>query len=104
MLRKERRSLSTFITRETKTSPFTGRSCACLKERAVVPCLHDIYSFISKRGLQYITLKIKSNLKQYFKVICFSSIEIQLMPLVTMIICCCMPSFVTLKISTSFNV
>ena len=46
----------------------------------------------------------KVKFKQYFMVICFNSIEIQLMPLVTMTICCCMPSFVSPKISTSFNV
>ena len=73
MLWKERQSLSTFITEEKKTSPFTGRSCVCHRER------HGLHSFISKRGPQYIALKIKSNLKQYFRVICFSSIEIQLM-------------------------
>ena len=79
MLWKETRSLSTFITGEKKTSPFTGRSWVCLRERASKTCLHGIHSFISKRGPQYIALKIKSNLKQYFRVICFSSIEIQLM-------------------------
>ena len=92
-------------TREKKISPFIGRSHACLREiQRLVACPHDIHSFISKRGLQCIALQINSNLKQYFRVICISSIEIQLMPLVTMIICYCMPSFVSLKISTSFNV
>ena len=73
MLWKETRSLSTFIIGEKKTSPFTGRSCVCHRER------HGLHSFISKRGPQYIALKIKSNLKQYFRVIFFISIEIQLM-------------------------
>ena len=104
MLRKERRSLLTFITKEKKTSPFTGRSCGYLKkQQQLTACLRDIYCF-AKRGLQYIALLIKSNLNNTLWL--FVSIPlkyVQLMPLVTMTIYCCMPSFVSPKISTSFN-